>query len=219
MKKTNIIIIGGGLLRKGETKYIDQYVANFINKKKPIVSFFPTASDDLSVYIKIFKREYKKYNFEINIIYQKDLKNIENLEEKILTSDLLYFGGGDPKILLKYLKNDKIIKILRKAYNQNIIFMGLSAGAVIWYKNFIIKTKYGYTITKGLDWLKNNIIVHYNNEEIKQKVYSKLPTKKIIAVQNNCAIHYQNNKIFKIIDRKDGKIFLITPKYKKTLTK
>ena len=57
----------------------------------------------------------------------------ENLEEKVLTQDIIYVGGGTTKSMLGVWKEWNLHEILKNAYEKGIVMSGVSAGAMCWF--------------------------------------------------------------------------------------
>lgn len=220
--KKQFILIGGGLLKKNETLKIDKYIIKATKKKKPRVVFIPIASNDMKEYIDVFKSTYqKKLGCEVCVIKLSDKnKNYKNIEKVVLKSDLVYFGGGDINILLKYLQKDNLQKIFKNAYDKGIVICGLSAGCAIWYKNFIENKNKRIFIKKGLGWINETCIPHFNaNNNYSKKTIDRLSKlNNMIGIENNCAIHYINEKIIKVITSQKTNAFSLKIKNKKINT-
>ena len=206
MNKQQIIAIGGGLLRKGETIDIDRYIVKSSNNEPPKVIFIPIASNNLTEYIKVFEREYKKLGAIVETIKLSETTDINATKDQILSSDIIYFGGGNVDILLKWLNKPELNEIIKTAYEQGTIISGLSAGAVVWYEHFIeIVDNEEYVIKKGLGWLDGYCTAHYNKEN--QKYNDLFHKHQVIGIADNCALHYIGKEITKIIGDKDKCVF------------
>ena len=132
-----IIAIGGGELKDLDTLPIDEEIVRLTGKKRPSALFIPTASKDADGYCETFKQVYGeklgcKVDFlkvfdDYNTPSQKDIKN------KIMSSDLIYVGGGDTSMMLERWKSLGIDEFLKQAYKKGIVLSGLSAGAICWF--------------------------------------------------------------------------------------
>lgn len=221
----NFVGIGGGEISKWsfkskddnqdlyETKEIDEYIVNLSKKETPKVLFIGIASKENDYYFKAIKRIYEALgcmveNLEILSFLDgiKEDMNVENriaqfetrmgkIREEILSSDILYIGGGKTKFLIDILKETNLDKILLEAFEKEIIIAGFSAGCYSFFD-------YNYELLEGLKVIKAISCVHYNekSEEKKEEFYEAIRVKKLpgIALDNGTAIHYFDNK-FKII--------------------
>ena len=132
MPSKNIVAIGGGGFGRslGSLK-IEKYIISLINKKRPKICFIPTASGDSSLYKLNFYRAFSKLDCITSHI--DFFSRTENLEEKVLTQDIIYVGGGNTKSMLAVWKEWNLHKILRNAYEKGIVMSGVSAGAICWF--------------------------------------------------------------------------------------
>jgi len=105
MKK--LIAIGGGEIgRPGypvETTKIDKEIIKLTNKPNPKLLFIPTASSDSELYFETVKKHFgKKLNCKIDVLcLLKEKLTLKQIKTKILTSDIVYVGGGNTALMLK----------------------------------------------------------------------------------------------------------------------
>jgi len=198
----------GGELKYGETFKIDKEIVNLTKKKLPKALFIPTASGDSEKYFDIFKQIYgKKLGCKVEVLYLiKDKLSKNDINEKILSSDLIYIGGGNTNKLLDVWKKKEIDKILKKAGNKGIILSGLSAGAYCWSNKSLSSSK--EQIYNGLEFIKLNFVCHYSkkNKEIVFKNLKKLK-KPIVALENNSAIEIIGDKYRILTSSKNAKAY------------
>lgn len=209
----NFIAIGGGEMGRIKTmpdgsikKYpvetlnIDSKIVNLTNKKNPEVLVIGTASYNNDGYFKVVEKHFsKRLNCKVLRFYESS-----NIEQQILNTDIIYISGGDTRYMLKQWKKLGVDKVLLKAYNQEIIIAGYSAGAICWfdyYDNFDYADEDNYkpALLKGLGLLPGCAGVHYNmlsNEE-KQNL-NKLTIEnniKLYTIENCQALFFENEKL------------------------
>ena len=82
-------------------------------------------------------------------------------------------------------------KILKQAYEKNIVLSGLSAGSYCWFK-------YNYDLIEGLGLIDAINCVHYDikDEESKNKFYKTIKDKNMIgyAIDNCVALEFIDNQ-------------------------
>ena len=207
MKK--LVCIGGGeiprykngILLPYETKEIDEEIVRLTNKTNPKFLFVSMASSNPEEYYEGIKKVYEELgcitsHLDIN-------KSFEEIEKEILSTDIIYVGGGNTKQLLKVLKETGIDRLLIKAYNSGIVCSGLSAGSYCWFK-------YNYDLLEGMNVINAVNCVHYDQKDDKTKeiFYSVVKEKKIIgyAIDNCVAIEFLDNdlKILKSNNEKNA---------------
>jgi dipeptidase E len=131
-----IVAIGGGEISKQETRAIDERIIALTGKKRPRVLFVPTASSDSPEYVDDFINYYGKVlNCSVDILYLLNKNfDLQDATEKILSSDIIYVGGGNTLMMMKLWRKLGIDKIFKIAFEKNIVLCGLSAGAICWFR-------------------------------------------------------------------------------------
>ena len=114
-----IAIGGGGFGREIKNLKIEKYIVSQSTKKNPSICFIPTASGDSTLYKLNFYRAFSKLDCITSHI--DFFSRTENLEEKVLTQDIIYVGGGNTKSMLAVWKEWNLHNILRDAYEKGIV--------------------------------------------------------------------------------------------------
>lgn len=218
-----IIAIGGGEIGRPhenggfypvETTSIDKEIIRQSGKANPKLLFIPTASNDSEEYFKVVKKHFTKLGCSVDVLYLiKDKLSKKQIEYKILTSDIVYVGGGNTLRMMTLWRKIGVDTILRKAYKNGVILSGLSAGSICWFRfgnsdsrKFTSGTNKLIKVT-GLGLINALNCPHYDEEEHRQNDLKRMmkTTKKIvsIALENCCAIEIIDNK-FRIIKSKPG---------------
>lgn len=164
-------LIGGKVNREKVNNRIEKEIINSCNKKTPIVLFCPYAVKDINKAISKFHKMMDEIDCKI-IDLTWDL--IDKFEEYLKLADILYIGGGVSDDLVKVFINNKLDLILRKYLDSDKIFIGSSAGAMLFtvismgdkdmfYDNF---HNYNYKMVKGLSILNISMCPHYQNEDL-----------------------------------------------------
>jgi dipeptidase E len=198
-----IVAIGGGELRELETLSIDKHIVEATGKDKPRALFIPTASGEPQGYIDTFNKVYGEIlgcETEALLLITGELSE-EYIKNKILSSDLVYVGGGDTIKMLDIWKENSVDKYLKEAYEKGIILSGLSAGSICWFKyghsdsnSFRNKEEWwDYTRAEGLGLINAIHCPHYN-EEGREGFDEMMKSQQLvgIALENNCALVFQD---------------------------
>ena len=208
MKKDKIIVaIGGGeigrekILKDGaikkypfETLSIDRGIIKLSGKKKPKLLLIHTASKEAVSYEIAVKNYFgKKLGCEISVlsILNGNLSQKE-INHKILSSDIIYVGGGDTHFMLSEWKKYGVDIALKKAYENGIILSGISAGAICWFDFFHDHGKIG----KGLGMISGGAKPHWDDLSKEEKnalmtVFSNLE-QNFWALDNRSAVVFKN---------------------------
>ena len=168
--------------------------------------------------LRIFKKIYgKKLGCKVDVLYLiKDKLTKKEISKKILSSDLIYIGGGDTNKLLKIWRKKGVDKILKQAGKKGIILSGLSAGAYCWSKKSVSSSR--KLIYNCLGFIKLNFVCHYSSEN-KKNVFNNLKDlkKPILALENNSAIEIKSNKYRILISSKKAKAYRLSLKNRKVI--
>jgi peptidase E len=162
----------------------------------------PTASGDAENYIKRFYQAFEKLDSSPSHL---SLFNppTRDLEDFILTKDIIYVGGGNTKNLLILWKEWGLDKILKKAWEQGVVLAGISAGSICWFEEGVTDS-FGDNLEpiKGLGFLKGSNCPHYDGESERRPTYQKLiqdgRIQTGIAADDGVAVHFIDQEIFRI---------------------
>ena len=131
-----IVVIGGGEIGNFETLPFDKRIVELTKKKHPKALFIPTASGEPDGYIQNFNKVYgKKLGCKTDVLFLLKTKPTKKeLREKILSSDLIYVGGGNTLKMMKRWRFLGVDKILKEAHKRGIVLSGISAGGISWFE-------------------------------------------------------------------------------------
>jgi len=202
-----LILIGGGDYRKNENIEIDDYISKLLKREDKIliIPFAVKEEYRRENRVNSIKKVFNRRGF-FNFDYLNErLEDLESMEKKISSASAIFITGGDPKLLIKTLKNVKIIDSLKKFEG---IIIGYSAGAMIFRNPMIIlggiDEKYERTesINLGIDFYKFVVSPHYlNNQDFLLLKESR--DKSILAIADKSAVIFKGGRTLTI-----GEIFI-----------
>ncbi len=210
MKK--LICIGGGeipRIKNGkllpyETKEIDNEIVKLSGKTNPKFCFISTASSHPEDYYNGIKSVYEKLG--CHVFHLDTSKPFEELSADILSSDIIYIGGGNTRHMLDEFRRIGLDDLLIKAYDSGIVCAGLSAGSYCWFTC-------NYDLIMGLNIIHAVNCVHYDAKDsaAKCKFYNVIKEKKLIgyAIENCVAIKFIDNQISVIRSDKNRNAYRI----------
>lgn len=189
-----LVAIGGGELRKRETLPIDQEIVRLTKKPRPKALFIPTASHEAPGYVELFKEVYgRQLGCDVDTLYLLNQPDSKQIRHQILSSDLIYIGGGDTAFMMKVWQAHKIDDLLIEASKSGVVIAGLSAGAICLFESgysdsqSFNQDEWEFTFVKGLGLIKGSVCPHYN--EVGRDSFDKaLNGSQVgIALENNVA--------------------------------
>ncbi|MGB4590406.1 MAG: peptidase E [Clostridiaceae bacterium] len=224
-----IIAIGGGEIEHRETEGIDRFVVALAKKKSPRLLFLPTASGDAGGYIQSVTHYFTNLGCTVDhLSLIKEKYEGEEIKQKILSSDIIYVGGGDTVSMMSRWKALNVDDYLKEAYAQGVILSGLSAGSICWFKyghsdsdSFRGSSQWDYIRAYGLGLVPSSHCPHY--DEVGRDSYDemvlddKIPG---IALENKTALVYIDGKyrIIKSDEKKNAYLLrMIDGKLTKTI--
>ena len=199
MPNKNIVAIGGGGFgRSLGNLLIEKYIVSLSKNKRPKVCFIPTASGDNDLYKLNFYRTFSKLNCITS--HLDFFSRTEDLEEMIMSKDIIYVGGGNTKSMLAVWRDWNLDKILRKAYEDGIIMSGVSAGAICWFDKGITDSyANNLEILNCLGFIKGIACPHFDEEKEREPYVREIIEKGLvdscICIEGLCALHVINEKI------------------------
>jgi dipeptidase E len=214
-----IVAIGGGEIgRPGypvETTKIDKEIIKLTGKIKPKLLFISTASGDSDVYLKTIKKHFGERLgctiFSLRLLKYKFSK--DQIEKKILNSDIVYVGGGNTLKMLKVWRQLGVDKTLKKALEKGVVLSGVSAGANCWFKysnsdsRIMEGVSKDYIFLPCLGFVKAVMCPHYDAEKGRQislKKHMKDSNLVAIALGNCSALEITGDQYRIITSKKDA---------------
>lgn len=203
-----IIAIGGGENgRPGtnyETKKIDEEIVKLSGKKSPKVLFIPPPSQFQESYAEQMKEIFVNQGCTYSSLFLNEEKHSSKfISSKILSSDIVYIGGGNTLQLMRYIKKYNLENTFVKAIKNDILMSGISAGAIIWFSQGCSDSKkyknsnIPFIKASGLGFIDMFVCPHYDGKG-NRKTYLKPLTKNInipsIGLDNCCAIEIVDDK-------------------------
>jgi dipeptidase E len=219
-----IVAIGGGEIgRTGypvETTKIDKHIISLSGKSEPRLLFIPTASSDSETYCDAVKQHFgKRLGCKVDVLYLiADKPSRKEITEKILSSEIIYVGGGNTlKMMIAWRKYGVDLALI-EAYKRDIVLSGLSAGAICWFKygssdsRKFANPDAGLIKIRGLNFINALYCPHYNAEEDRRPHLKELMKKTpgvAIAVDNCCAIEILEDKYRIISSRSNANAYKV----------
>lgn len=219
-----IVAIGGGEIgRPGypvETTKIDKEIIRLTGKTNPKVLFIPTASSDSDGYYEIVQKHFgKRLGCKIDVLWLiKEKPSHKEIEQKVMSSDIVYVGGGNTQKMLRIWKSYGLDKVLRKAWKKGIVLSGLSAGSICWFRAGISDSRRfthpdaDLIKLSGLNFIPAVHSPHYDVEKDRHRGLKKIMQKTsgvAIAIDNCCAVEFIDDSYRVIASKPNAKAYKI----------
>lgn len=207
-------LIGGKVNSSIIKNKIERYLVDLTKKDKPVVLYCPYAVNDYTKSINKFHELMKEINVDIIDLNNDNMLSFDSLLTK---SDILYIGGGSCDDLVRIFKENGLDKILIKHMNDDIIYAGSSAGAMLYTKvsmgdkdmfsdNF---HNYNYKMVECLGLLNIGICPHYQNEDL--IIYNDEVLKyqfDAFGIEEDCCLIIDNNNFYVVKEEKKNSVYL-----------
>jgi dipeptidase E len=198
-----IVLGGGGFSKEPDNPLLDEYVLKQSKRICPNVCFLPTASGDKESYIAKFYASFQQYNCVAShlSLFRPPTRDLEDF---ILSKDIVYVGGGNTKNLLALWKDWGIDLVLHKAWCQGVVLTGTSAGSLCWFEEGVTDS-YGDELEpiKCLGFLGGSNCPHYDGELKRRPAYhSLIQSEKLssgIAIDDGVGVHFIEQQIHKVV--------------------
>ena len=210
----HIISIGGGGFSHSKSDLkLEKYLLSQVAPSSPKICMLPQASRESPEYIVKFYDTFHTLGAKPTWISLFDRVE-DSWQEKLLSQDIIYVGGGNTKSMLALWKTWGMDTLLKEAYNRGIVLAGVSAGAICWFEQCMTDSVWPLGVLDGLGFLKNSCCPHYDSEPERAPAYqnniSSGAIKPGIALQDFTAAHYVDETLTKIISSvKNGKAFQV----------
>lgn len=129
-----IAALGGGNFANGEMRSVAEQIVRLSGKENPKVLFLPTAGFDDMNGDEPIRDTFLSLGcaFEPLLLTDASLTHAQ-IEQAILSSDVIYAGGGNLRFLLDTWARTGADEALRKAYEKGVVLSGFSSGAMCWF--------------------------------------------------------------------------------------
>jgi peptidase E len=134
----------------------------------------------------------------------------EDLRELALASDAVLVCGGNTANMLAVWRVHGFDAVLREAWDAGVLLTGWSAGMICWFEAGVTDS-FGPQLEgmrDGLGFLPGSACPHYDGEELRRPVYTRLVRDGFpagIALDDGVAAHYVERELREIAtDRPDA---------------
>jgi dipeptidase E len=190
---------GGGFSMERDNTLLDDYVLGLADAERPRVCFLPTASGDADHYIVRFYRAFVANRCEPSHVslFRRD-GGAADIHEHILSSDIVYVGGGSVVSLLGAWRAHGLDTTLRLAWEQGTVMCGVSAGSLCWFTSALSAFHGAPQLVEGLGLLPHSNCVHFDCEREREGAFRKHLLEGMCAgyaAEDGSALHFTGTKL------------------------
>lgn len=189
---------------------MDDYVLELSGVERPKICFLPTASGDADHYVVRFYRRFGAGRSEPSHVslFRRDTSagSVEgNLEDHLLSQDVIYVGGGSLKSLLGTWRAHGLDRTLKRAWKKGVVLCGLSAGSLCWFGDSVTAFHGPSERVKGLGLLPFSNCVHYDGEPERRAAYRAMVGDGLRAgygVEDGAALSFVGTELAEVVTSK-----------------
>ena len=132
-----------------------------------------------------------------------------DLRELALGSDVILVCGGNTANMLAVWRTHGFDRVLREAWEAGVVLCGWSAGMICWFEAGVTDS-FGPQLEgmrDGLGFLPGSACPHYDGEELRRPVYTKLVADGFppgIALDDGAAARFSGTELVEVVAGVDG---------------
>lgn len=208
-----LVLYSGG--DEKENHHLDLEFIRLLDKKNPVVTFFPSSSYLSEVEFRQFVRHYSQFGIKRFIHFPVDVNFDKVLLEEVLKSDAIHLSGGNTFYFLKHLRKAKLLGALKKFVEKGNVLTGLSAGAIMMTQDIFMasypefdrdENSVHLKDLKSIGLLDFQFFPHYRNSPRYERAFlkhSKVDHRPIFACPDGSGIVIEDSNL-KFV----GKVFI-----------
>jgi peptidase E len=183
------------------------HVVGLAGKAAPKVCFVPTAvgDDDSSVlrFYGLLPEEARSSYLPFFPWPPEDLRGFT------LEQDVIFVNGGNTANMLAIWRAHRFDQILLEAWEAGVVLTGWSAGMICWFEAGVTDS-FGPQLDgmrDGLGFLSGSACPHYDGEELRRPVYTKLVAEGFppgVAADDGVGIHYAGTELAGVVSVREG---------------
>jgi dipeptidase E len=207
MPERQIVGLGGGGGSEDETRRLLAHVVGLAGKPAPKVCAVPTATgDDADGVLRLFgllPAEARTSHLPFFPWPPHDLPGF------VLGHDVIFVGGGNTANALAIWRVYGFDEILREAWEAGIVLTGWSAGMICWFEAGVTDS-FGPQLEgmrDGLGFLPGSACPHYDGEELRRPVYTRLVAEGFpagIAADDGVGVHFVGTELAEVASVREG---------------
>ncbi len=128
-----LVLYSGG--DEEDNKSLDKEVIKLVSKKDPLFVFVPADIYDGECGFEEMVARFKPLGVKRFLYFPVDVPYDQVLLKEVLSSDIIYLGGGNTYYFIKHLRKTGFFTELQKFSKRGGVLAGISAGAIMMTPN------------------------------------------------------------------------------------
>ncbi|HEY2940356.1 MAG TPA: peptidase E [Gaiellaceae bacterium] len=202
-----IVAIGGLSWVDEERRKLEDYFLGLAGGARPRVLFVPTAVGDAAA---ATLRAYEQLGDRAQVSHVSFFPwPPPGLRELVLAQDVIYVSGGSTANALAIWRAHGFDRILREAWEAGIVLTGWSAGMICWFEAGVTDSFRPELdgMRDGLGFLPGSACPHYDGEERRRPVYTKLVAEGFppgLAAEDCVALRFDGTELVEVVTARPG---------------
>lgn len=184
----------------GANEALHDYIVGLASAPRPRICLLPTASGDpdeqIAGYYRVFTR--RACDPSHVSLFRLGTEPVR-LRDHLLSQDVIYVGGGSMVNLLAIWRAHGLDKLLREAWEQGTVLVGLSAGSMCWFEGGVTTGAGEPKVAGGLGVLPGSNCVHYRAERERRTVFLRAIATGELApgygVDDHCGLLFRGREL------------------------
>jgi peptidase E len=201
------VAIGGLSWVDEERRKLEDYFLGLGGGGRPRVLFVPTAvADDAEATLRVYEQLGDRAHVSHLSFFPWPPAG---LRELVLAQDVIYVSGGSTANALAIWRAHGFDEILREAWEAGIVLTGWSAGMICWFEAGVTDSFRPELdgMRDGLGFLPGSACPHYDGEERRRPVYTKLVAEGFppgLAAEDCVALRFDGSELAEVVTARPG---------------
>ena len=207
MAEPQIVGIGGGGDTPEQSRALFRHVLSLTGKGQPRVLHVPTAVGDSSEGIVSF---YERLGGLGELSHLRFFPYPpDGLRDFALSFDAIHVSGGNTANALSVWRTHGFDKVLREAWERDVLLTGYSAGAICWFEASVTDS-FGPQLAgmrDGLAFLPGSACPHYDTEELRRPRYAEIVRDGFpagLAIDDDVGLRFDGTELTEVVASRDG---------------
>jgi dipeptidase E len=208
--RRRILALGGhDFDRRVGNDAICDLIVELAESPRPKICLLPTASGDPEDQIARFRRAFSERDALPHVISLFRLgENPVDLRDELLSQDVIYAGGGSMLNLIAIWKAHALDEVMRECWNEGILIVGQSAGAMCWFQGAITSSSGEPTVASGFGLLPGSACVHYLSEPVRRRHFLRaIGTRELepgLGLEDQTGALFEDTELVETVTARDG---------------